>query len=223
MREGYKARVVKILSHRGYWKVPYEKNTREAFKRSFSLGFGTETDIRDHMGELVISHDMPSGGEMSFNEFLTMVASFQGVRPLTLALNIKADGLCQKVESALAEFPDIEAFVFDMALPDTRAYFAVQVPVFTRMSEVEREPVWLPQSGGVWLDAFESEWYDADVVSLLLSRGKQVCLVSPELHGRMHIPLWEKIVDLKDEPGLLICTDFPMDARDYFGIESDGD
>jgi hypothetical protein len=47
--------------------------------------------------------------------------------------------------------------------------------------------------------------------------------VSPELHGRMHIPLWEKIVDLKDEPGLLICTDFPMDARDYFGIESDGD
>ena len=37
-----------ILSHRGYWK---EKNLPIAFERSFSLGFGTETDYK---GELVI-------------------------------------------------------------------------------------------------------------------------------------------------------------------------
>ena len=61
---------MKILSHRGYWKAPIEKNTREAFVRSFALGFGTETDIRDYMGELVISHDIPRGGEINFDAFL---------------------------------------------------------------------------------------------------------------------------------------------------------
>lgn len=33
-----------ILSHRGYWKETHEKNLPIAFERSFSLGFGTETD-----------------------------------------------------------------------------------------------------------------------------------------------------------------------------------
>ena len=51
---------MEILSHRGYWKTVTEKNTIIAFKRSFNLGFGTETDIRDLNGNLVISHDMPS-------------------------------------------------------------------------------------------------------------------------------------------------------------------
>ncbi len=36
-----------ILSHRGYWKEVSEKNKPIAFERSFSLGLGTETYIRD--------------------------------------------------------------------------------------------------------------------------------------------------------------------------------
>ena len=54
-----------VLSHRGYWKTAVEKNTPTAFKRSFELGFGTETDVRDRNGELVISHDMPNGSEIT--------------------------------------------------------------------------------------------------------------------------------------------------------------
>ena len=45
-----------ILSHRGYWKDA-RKNSVDAFKASFVREFGTETDIRDYNGELVISHD----------------------------------------------------------------------------------------------------------------------------------------------------------------------
>ena len=48
-----------ILSHRGYWKSEKERNQEVAFHRSFDLGYGTETDIRDIQGKLVISHDMP--------------------------------------------------------------------------------------------------------------------------------------------------------------------
>jgi nucleoside-diphosphate-sugar epimerase len=47
-----------IISHRGFWLKDEEKNTIQAFERSFEFGFGTETDIRDYKGELVISYDM---------------------------------------------------------------------------------------------------------------------------------------------------------------------
>ena len=55
-----------ILSHRGYWKLEEERNRAAAFQRSFDLGYGTETDIRDIQGKLVISHDMPRGDEITF-------------------------------------------------------------------------------------------------------------------------------------------------------------
>ena len=62
-----------IISHRGYWKCVDEKNTEIAFSRSFELDFGTETDVRDCLGKLVISHDMPDGSEIHFEEFLSLV------------------------------------------------------------------------------------------------------------------------------------------------------
>ena len=78
---------MQIISHRGYWKHASEKNTYEAFKRSFSLGYGTETDIRDYHGELVISHDIPDADCMSFSDFLKLHTYYD--KKLPLALNIK--------------------------------------------------------------------------------------------------------------------------------------
>ena len=51
--------MIQIISHRGFWKNDEEKNTLEAFQKSFSNGFGIETDIRDLDGRIVISHDVP--------------------------------------------------------------------------------------------------------------------------------------------------------------------
>ena len=88
---------MKILSHRGYWKSDNEKNTRIAFERSFLLGFGTETDIRDLNGELVISHDPP----VSERNYVTAIDFFKLYKSLgdglQLALNIKSDGLQEKL------------------------------------------------------------------------------------------------------------------------------
>ncbi len=56
---------MQVISHRGYWKSAAEKNTTTAFARSFALGYGTETDVRDLNGELVISHDMPTQPAMT--------------------------------------------------------------------------------------------------------------------------------------------------------------
>jgi hypothetical protein len=203
-----------IISHRGYWSTMSEKNSATAFIKSFSLNFGTETDVRDHLGELVISHDMPLGNEVRFIDFLEMASTIGGNLPL--AINIKADGLASKILSDLKEYRDLNIFVFDMSVPDMRSYLNLGIPVFTRMSEVERKPIWLNKSAGVWLDAFESEWYTANVVSDLLNSGKQVCIVSPELHGRDFYPSWNVLKPLAQQNNLLLCTDFPEVATNFF-------
>lgn len=182
------------------------------------MGFGTETDIRDSSGELVVSHDMPIGGEMSFDSLLRMASecSLTMKKKLPLALNVKADGLGLKLFQAIASYDNLDCFVFDMSVPDMRTYLKLGVPTFTRMSEVERDPVWLGQASGVWLDAFESEWYDNAVVLGLLKQGKRVCIVSPELHGRPHQVHWQQLRALAAEPELMLCTDLPEDAAAYF-------
>ena len=85
-----------VLSHRGYWKTPEEKNQPVAFERSFALGYGTETDIRDHNRNLVISHDMASATDLSLEDMLHIYRTHgrSAEKRLPLALNIKADGTC---------------------------------------------------------------------------------------------------------------------------------
>jgi hypothetical protein len=205
---------MKILSHRGYWKAPAEKNRESAFARSFGLGYGTETDVRDAGGRLLISHDMPGGDEISAGQVLAMAHAADP--SMTLALNIKADGLADALALALQPYPALDAFVFDMAVPDMRAYLRLGIPVFTRMSEVEPQPAWLEQAAGVWLDAFESAWYQNGLISGLLGSGKRVCIVSDELHGRPQLPQWAQLKALGAGGQLLLCTDFPEEATAYF-------
>lgn len=212
---------MKILSHRGYWATAGEKNTEKAFRRSFVLGYGTETDIRDCRGELVISHDMASGSEIRCTEFLKLAheGTVPTGNPLTLALNIKADGLAGELRRLLDSHSMLDCFVFDMSVPDMRSYFDVGIPVFTRMSEVEVHPVWIEQAAGVWLDGFESEWYDISTIEGLLRMGKRVCIVSSELHKRPCHALWERLKPLAGETSLMLCTDLPEDATRFFGNE----
>jgi hypothetical protein len=133
-------------------------------------------------------------------------------------LNIKADGLCGRLESLLQSFQKVNAFVFDMSLPDALSYLGRTIPVFTRQSEYERECSFYEQAAGVWLDAFHGDWCGATCAAAHLRQGKQVCFVSPEVHGRDPRPLWGRLVSstVCDSPDLMICTDRPEDARAMF-------
>lgn len=205
---------MKILSHRGYWIDAHEKNADIAFHRSFDSGFGTETDVRDLGGKLVISHDMPVGYPLELSDFLEMLRG----RNLPLAINIKADGLAQSLKKTMENYNVSDWFVFDMSIPDMRNYLNAGVPVFARMSEVERTPAWLEQSAGIWLDAFNSTWYSTQFIESLLEKGKRVCVVSPELHGRKHETLWFELLKLHSHESLMLCTDYPAEAKKYFQV-----
>jgi glycerophosphoryl diester phosphodiesterase len=203
---------MKIISHRGFWHIPSEKNTETAFCRSFELGFGTETDVRDSLGALVISHDVPRGGEMTLTSLLALMGKDQQL----LAINIKADGLAKLLCKTMSDYHRTNWFVFDMSIPDMRDHLAVGNPVFARMSEVEQNPVWLDQAEGVWLDSFDNDWFSLSQVSDLLRQGKRVCVVSSELHRRDHCDLWTMLLPLAAADRLILCTDFPIMAKEFF-------
>lgn len=187
-----------------------------AFKRSFELGFGTETDLRDLAGAMVISHDPPDAGVMTADEMATIHGDIDS--SLTLALNVKADGLQAMTTSLLEKHAISDAFVFDMSIPDAIQWLKTGVPIFTRHSDVEPTPDLYDKSEGVWLDAFHSDWWDIDVISRHLDAGKRVCIVSPDLHKRDYTSVWEMLANSEvcGLKNVLICTDYPEKAKEYF-------
>ena len=200
-----------VLSHRGFWRKALEKNTLAALERTLAEGFGTETDVRDRDGLLVLAHD-PAGADAM--DWSTLVTMFTGTG-LPLAVNVKADGLALLLQSAFAD-AGIDWFAFDMSGPEMVRYAREGLPFFTRHSDVEPEPILYDRADGVWLDAFEDEWFGAEVVRRHLDAGKRVCVVSPELHGRPHEAQWAMLEPLAGAPGLMLCTDLPDIARERF-------
>lgn len=206
--------MLQILAHRGLWKSPEEKNSLAALTLALRRGFGLETDVRDCAGELVISHDPPMLGGLSFRSLLEEYKSLGATS--TLALNIKADGLAQQLRQLLAEYDVQNYFVFDMSVPDLLGYARDEMPFFTRLSEFESVPALLERSSGIWLDAFQSEWYDAVTIDRHLQAGKRVCVVSPELHRRSKDNVWRLLRKIASSGSkLLCCTDFPEELREW--------
>lgn len=206
-----------VLSHRGYWTATRPKNSLPAFEASFDLGFGTETDFRDSYQTLVISHDPAPAGAMPAADFFAALASRD--RTLPIAVNIKADGLQHLLKEALATHGVENYFLFDMSVPDAIVSLRAGLRIFTRQSDVETEPHLYRDSAGVWMDAFHDDrWLTPDAISQHLDAGKEVCLVSPELHGRPHLGFWERLLasGIHLRPGLMICSDLPGEARTFF-------
>lgn len=193
------------LCHRGLWTAKDEQNTLQAFRLAWQEGWGIETDLRDHAGEVVVSHDPARGNELRLEALLEAHAAYGANTPL--ALNVKADGLAPAVAAALAVARTTSAFAFDMSVPDTFGYLRAGVPVWTRWSDVEPHPPLLERSVGIWVDAFEDDgWWDVDAVAKAAVE-RTVCVVSPELHGRDPRATWAQLASLP----VLVCTDRPHD------------
>lgn len=215
-----------VLAHRGLWTSKSEQNSIASLCAALDHGFGIETDIRDDRGRLVISHDCPSGVEPVFDEFLACYRD-RGATQM-LALNVKASGMHEMVEAALAkrEISKNRYFLFDMAAPDALGYLARAMPCYTRQSEIEAVPAFDDRATGIWLDCFFGDWIDDEVIRSHEQAGRRIALVSPELHGRdkdAAWAAWRRVVALLREQGrsdrVMICTDYPAEARAYFDAE----
>ena len=207
---------MQFIAHRGYWLDPTEKNSKQAFLRALTHNFGIETDFRDHNGRLVVSHDPASDSAMPASDFAKLYQAHPVSAPM--ALNIKADGLSRWIKDFINSSQIRHCFAFDMSVPEMLPYIATKIPIYTRLSEHEEYPALLDQSAGVWLDAFEKQWYDDTLIINLLTEKKRIALVSPELHGREHLTFWKFIrsSNLHRYETMSLCTDFPLEARNFF-------
>jgi glycerophosphoryl diester phosphodiesterase len=209
-----------IISHRGYWKDVIEKNQVNAFERSFQLGFGTETDVRDFNGNLVISHDIADDKALNFDDFLKIYNGKKTSGKLPLALNIKSDGLQKKIKESLELNHIHDYFVFDMSVPDTLGYQHHNLNYFVRYSEFENINTLYNQASGVWLDGFKEDLVNEELVKKFIADDKKVCIVSSELHKRPYKEMWASLRNyekcLFESDNLILCTDLPEDAMEFF-------
>lgn len=204
-----------IIAHRGFWIETSEQNTKVAFNRALSYGFGIETDLRDRNQSIVISHDMSTSESMKIEDFFAL---FHGAPNVTLALNVKADGLQNILDTFI---PTNFHFYFDMSVPDMIGYLKRNMNVYTRYSDIEYQPALIDQCKGVWLDNFKDEKLDEVALKDFLKLGKNVVLVSPELHRRNHLQYWNQLksflnANIAHETKIGLCTDYPLDARNFF-------
>lgn len=208
---------MKFIAHRGLWESPEEKNTVSAFEAALKNGFGIETDVRDYLGELVISHDIATQGALTLSEFLCLVSNT--FPRATLAINVKSDGLQQAFrESSINGF---EHFYFDMSVPDALLYSKSSMRFYTRYSDIEPFPSLLSKSVGVWVDNFSSNVFDSEAVLKFLEEGKRVVLVSPELHGYSYQQYWNDVKSFiftnnEYSDQVELCTDYPIQAQEFF-------
>ena len=208
---------MEIISHRGFWDNSNQMNTLDSFEKSFQLGFGIETDLRDLGGEIVISHDIPKNGAPTLKSFFEMYKDFQNEPKL--ALNIKADGLAKEIIKLIQIYNIKNYFLFDMSVPDGLTYIKLGMNTFTRNSEYEIMPAFIDEAKGIWLDQFNSKWFSKDDLLKFISLDKEICIVSPELHNREYINEWIEYKEYLDEIGnhdVMLCTDYPEEANSFF-------
>jgi hypothetical protein len=141
------------------------------------------------MGQLVLAHDPFKNGE----NFELWLEHFQHE---TLILNVKEDGLEERVVEILKSKGVSDYFFLDQPFPTLRKSVFAGHPVAMRLSEYEN-PIDLDsiKIDWIWLDSFTGDWSYLDKHSVWLRNGKyKVCIVSPELQGRQ----------IEDEPSRII-------------------
>lgn len=207
---------MEILAHRGYWNELVNNNSFEALTKALVNGFGFESDIRDYCGELVISHNIADSESISINSVFEKLSAYND--KFCFAINIKSDGLKDLLYEKLKQYKIENYFTFDMSVPQMIEYREKGLKYFTRQSEYEIEPSLYDDAIGVWVDAFiEDSWITEKLLNDHLSKGKKVCIVSPDLHKRQYISFWNRLKTYKiDFDNVILCTDFPLQAREFF-------
>jgi hypothetical protein len=169
--------------------------------------YGVEIDLRLYMGEVVLSHNPFEGGD----KFKMWLDHFQHK---TLILNVKEDGLEDFIVGTLRDRGISDYFFLDQPFPTLRKSIIAGLPTALRLSEYENpinledlKPDW------IWLDSFTGNWSYLEKHSEWLRTEKvKLCIVSPELQGRLNTHEAQSIIDLMGKLNLRIdaaCTKFP--------------
>lgn len=205
---------MRIIAHRGFWKSEAEKNSMRALKRAIENGYGFETDFRDCAGKVVISHNPPTGNEITADEVFKMYAESKSNEPL--ALDIKADGLQDMMITLLKKYNITNYFMVDMSVCDTVVCVEKGIKIASRSSEFEPTLPFYTHSNIIWIDYFDGRTNIIEEINKYIADGKIPCIVSPELHKLPYENMWRTLSKISNE--FYLCTDYPDKAKKYFNL-----
>lgn len=173
------------------------------------IELGVEVDIRSEGGKLVIHHDPLVIGE----DFSAWMAAYQHG---TLILNVKEEGLEQKVLDCMKKNNFDNFFFLDQSFPFLIKWANKgERRCAVRVSEYESVETALALSGKidwVWVDCFTHFPLSMSDYKRLKDAGFKLCLVSPELQGRsadMEIPAIRKLIADNAIDMDAVCTKRP--------------
>jgi hypothetical protein len=166
---------------------------------------GVEIDLRSFNGEIILQHDPFLPGEY----FKDWLQSWAGQH---LILNIKEEGIEDRVLDLIRDFNVRDYFLLDQSFPFMLKTLSLgNKNVAARVSDLEAVGTALSiTSEWVWLDCFSGDWtFMTEVVPLLRAVQKKICLVSPELVRKNVESELFTLKELIQENGLVfdgVCT-----------------
>ena len=188
--------------------IRHRRNTRAELEQT-PRQYGIELDIRSPGDALSLHHDAVVPGE----RLVDWLESFQHG---TLILNVKEEGLEDRVLRLMKE-RDIEDFFFlDQSFPFLiKTARTGESRCAVRISEFESIETCLSLAGmvdWVWVDCFTKFPLTSTDARRLAEAGFKLCLVSPELQGRMAPEEITAMSALLAERGITadaVCTKTP--------------
>lgn len=169
--------------------ISHRRNTIAELQAT-DIRYGVEVDIRSYGGDLVIHHD-PFVNATPFESWLNEYNHG------TLILNVKEEGLEDKLLELMRENNIDNFFFLDQSFPFlVKTASSGESRCAIRVSEFESIDTALTLSGKVdwvWIDCFSKFPLDHNQYSQLKDAGYKLCLVSPELQGRLS---QDEIVDM---------------------------
>lgn len=191
---------MQIISHR--------RNTL-AQLRDTPTRYGVEVDIRSHGSRLILQHDPFVDGE----DFEPWLAAY---RHGTLILNVKEEGLEDRLLALMAQAGVSDFFFLDQSFPFLiRTARSGETRCAIRVSEYESVETALAVRGlvrWVWVDCFTRFPLSLGEARSLEDAGFDLCLVSPELQGRTGEDEIHRFREELDRLGMVpaaVCTKVP--------------
>jgi hypothetical protein len=144
--------------------------------------YGIEVDIRSNCGQIIIHHDPFAPGE-NFETWLKFY------KHSTLILNVKEEGLEARVIELIKKYKISDYFFLDQSFPFLIKWAKLgERHCAVRVSEFEFIETALTLAGQidwVWVDCFSHFPLTSGDAKRLQDAGFKLCLVSPELQGRL--------------------------------------
>ena len=189
--------------------IRHRRNTHQELAE-INTGHGAEIDIRSQGSDLVLHHEPYLAGT-NFEDWL------ENYRHGTLILNVKEEGLEDRCLELMTKHGINDFFFLDQSFPFlVKTARTDESRCAVRVSEFETIDTALSLAGKVgwvWVDCFTKFPLDLSSAAQLKDNGFKLCIVSPELQGRMEQSDTDTIVKAMNDAEVVpdaVCTKFPQ-------------